>query len=154
MKIVEGKDRPKKTNGQFAFPPKWEQQGYNKTIDLLLEMTEPIHGTGKVVMGDSGFFVAGGIVALHMKGVWGQFLIKKRKYWPRFVPGDYIDEYMRGKPLGFSKTFVQVIEGTRFLIHCMKDHDYVRKIMLMHGLLDEIQDLVAHGGHVEDVQVF
>ncbi len=140
MKIVEGKDRPKKANGQFALPSKWEQQGYTKTVDLLLEMTEPIHGTGKVVMGDSGFCVAGGIVALHMKGVWGQFLIKKRKYWPRFVPGDYIDEYMRGKPLGFSETFVQVIEGTRFLIHCTKDRDYVTKIMLTHGLLDEIQD--------------
>ena len=140
MKIVEGKDRPKKANGQLAFPSKWEQMGYTKTIDLLLDMTEPIHGTGKVVTGDSGFCVALGIVALHKKGVWGQFLIKKRKYWPRFVPGDYIDEYMKEKPLGFSKTFVQVIEGTRFLIHCTKDRDYVTKIMSTHGLLDEIQD--------------
>jgi hypothetical protein len=53
---------------------------------------------------------------------------------------DEIADYNGGKPLGFSKTFVQVIEGTRFLIHCTKDHDYVRKIMLTHGLLDEIQD--------------
>jgi hypothetical protein len=114
MKIVEGKDRPKKANKQLAFPSKWEQMGYTKTINLLLDMTEPIHGTGKVVMGDSGLCVASGIVALHKKGVWGQFLIKKRKYWPRFVPGDYIDEYMKEKPLGISETFVQVIKGTRF----------------------------------------
>ena len=39
MKIVKGKDRPKKVNGEFAFPLKWEQQGYTKTVDLLLEMT-------------------------------------------------------------------------------------------------------------------
>jgi hypothetical protein len=92
----------------------------------------------KVVMGNGGFCIAPGIVAFHKKGVWGQFLIKKRKYWPRFVPGDYIDKYMREKPLGFSKMFVQIIKGTRFLINCTKDRDYVTKIMSMHGLLDEI----------------
>ena len=47
---------------------------------------------------------------------------------------------MQDKPLGFTETFVQVIKGTRFLIHCTKDRDYVTKIMLTHGLLDEIQD--------------
>jgi hypothetical protein len=118
LKIVEGKDWPKKADGNWAFPSKWEQMGYTKTVDLLLEMTEPIHGTGKVVTSDSGFCIALGVIALHKKGVWGQFLIKKRKYWPRFVPGDYIDEYMRLKPLGYTETFVQVIEGISFLVHC------------------------------------
>ena len=62
-------------NGQFAFPSKWEKKGYNKTVDLLLDMTEPIHRTGKVVTGDSGFCVTAGVTALHAHGVFGQFLI-------------------------------------------------------------------------------
>ena len=48
VKIVKGKDRPKKADGTWAFPSKWEQRGYTKTVNLLLEMTEPIHGMGKV----------------------------------------------------------------------------------------------------------
>jgi hypothetical protein len=64
--LVEGKDRPKRPNGQFAFPSKWEKKGYNKTVSLLLNMTEPIHRTGKVVTGDSGFCVTAGVTALHI----------------------------------------------------------------------------------------
>ncbi len=78
--LVEGKDRPKLPNGQFAFPSKWEKKGYNKTVDLLLDMMEPIHRTGNVVTGDSRFCVTAGEMALHTHGVFGQFLIKKRRY--------------------------------------------------------------------------
>ncbi len=65
VKLVEGKDRPKLPNGQWAFPSKWEREGYSKTVDLLLEITEPLHGSGKVVTGDSGFCVMKGVTVLH-----------------------------------------------------------------------------------------
>ena len=48
----------------------------------MSEMTVPIHGTGKIVTMDSGFFVTAGILHLHDLGMFGQLLIKKRKYWP------------------------------------------------------------------------
>jgi hypothetical protein len=70
-------------------------------------MTEPIHWTGKVVTGDSGFCVTAGVTALYAQGVSGQFLIKKCRYWPQKVPGDQIDEYMKGKALGAVESFVQ-----------------------------------------------
>jgi hypothetical protein len=44
------------------------------------------------------------------------------------------------KPLGHTEMFVQEMEGQQFLVHCTKDSDYVTKIMLTHGFLDEIQD--------------
>ncbi len=109
-------------------------------VNLLLEMTEPIHHTGKIVTGNSGFCVVDGVIALHKKGVHGQFLIKKQKYWPKYVPSNHIDEYMSSKPLGYTKTFVQVIDGMHFFIHCTQENDYVTKIMSMHGILDKIQD--------------
>ncbi len=46
IRLVEGKDRPKLANRQWAFPSTWERQGYTKTIDLLLDMMEPIHRMG------------------------------------------------------------------------------------------------------------
>ena len=139
IRLVEGKDRPKLPNGQWAFPSKFEKKGYNKTVDLLLDMTEPIHRTGKVVTGDSGFCVTAGVMALHAHGVFGQFLIKKRRYWPQQVPGDQIDEYMKGKELGAVESFVQDLGGTPFYIHCCRDADYVTKIMSTHGTLDEVE---------------
>ncbi len=78
-KIVEGKDFLKKANGTWAFPSKFEQMGYSKIIDFLLDMTKLIHCTGKFVTGNSGFWVAMGVMAPQKFGVHGQFLIKKQK---------------------------------------------------------------------------
>jgi len=77
MKLQEGKDRPKNGN-QWAFPS--EFSGYPPTATLMLEMTKPIHNTGRVVSMDSGFCVTAGILAMHDHGVYGQSLIKKRRY--------------------------------------------------------------------------
>ena len=57
----------------------------------MLEMTKPIHHTGKIVSMDSGFCVSVGIIAMHDYDVYGQSLIKKRRYWTNNVPGDAID---------------------------------------------------------------
>jgi len=86
IKIVEGKDCPKKADGTWAFLSKYERMGYSKTIDLLLDMIEPIHRTGKVITGNSGFCIAMGVMALQKFGVNGQLLIKKRKYWRKPFP--------------------------------------------------------------------
>ena len=43
----------------------------------MLEMTKPVHHTGKVVLMDSGFCVSVVIIAMHNFGVYGQSLIKK-----------------------------------------------------------------------------
>ena len=107
--------------------------GDSKTINLLLNMTEPIDRTGMVNTGNSGVCVVMGVMALQKFGMHGQFLIKKRKYWPKHVPGDYINGYM-------PETFVQEMEAQQFFVHCTKDCDYITKIMSMHGVLDEIQD--------------
>ncbi len=84
--LVEGKDRPKKANGEWAFPCEFERAGISKTAALMLRMTRPIHGKGKLVTMDSGFCVAAGIIEMHKRGVFGQALIKKRgRYWPKYV---------------------------------------------------------------------
>jgi hypothetical protein len=136
IKIQEGKDRPKKADGPWAFPSQFENE--SKTVKLMLEMTEPIHGTGKIVTMDSGFCVSAGILALHDKGVYGQALIKKRgRYWPRGVPGDEIIKHFEGKQIGEFECFVQEKEGKQFLIQCHKEDKYVCKVMSTHGSMEE-----------------
>ena len=104
----------------------------------MLETTNPVHHTGKVVSMDCGFFVLVRITAMHNFGVYGKSLIKKQRYWPKNVPGDAIDSYFANKELGSAKTFRQVFDGNPFLVHCHKDDRYVTKIMSTHGLINEI----------------
>jgi len=96
--LVEGKDRPKKADGSWAFPSEFDH--LTKTAKTMMEMTKPLHGTGKVVVGDAGFSVRDGIIACHKKGVNFQAYAKKRGHWPKGVPGDHIDKHFRETPLG------------------------------------------------------
>ena len=67
VKLQEGKDRPKTPDGSWAFPS--EFPGYSKTATLILEMTKPVHHTGKFVSMDSGFCVSVGIIDMHNFGI-------------------------------------------------------------------------------------
>ena len=95
------------------------------TAALMCDLTSPIHHTGKVVTFYSGFCVKVGIEALHAQGVYSQALIKKKRYWPRGVPGDHIDEHFRDKAIGYAETLRQVINGKKFLIYIKKFHSFI-----------------------------
>ena len=87
---MEGKDRPTELGKK-----KWEDLG--KTVGIMLRMCEPIFSTGKCVVLVSGFCVSKGITAFLEFGVYAAALINKRKYWPKGLPGDAIDEYFSDK---------------------------------------------------------
>ena len=63
----------------------------------MLETTKPVHHTGKVISMDNGLFVLVGIIAMQNFGVYGQSLIRNRRYCPKNVPGDAIDSYFANK---------------------------------------------------------
>ena len=84
---------------------------YTNNCSLVCEVTVPLHGTGKIVSMDSGFCVTVGILQLHEHVVYGQSIIKMRKFWPKGCPRAHIDSYMEGKPLGFIKTLRQDLGG-------------------------------------------
>ena len=96
--IVKRKDRPTQLGLE-----KWED--LSRTIGIILRMCEPIFLTGKFVFLDSGFFVSKGITALLEFGVYSSVFVKKRKYWPKGVPGDSIDQYFSDK----SVTYVDML---------------------------------------------
>ena len=49
---------------------------------------------------NSHFCVANGIVPLTEKGVYARVLIKKRRYWPKKIPGDLIGQNFADKEVG------------------------------------------------------
>ena len=65
-----------------------------------------------------------GVVELQWKGVYRASLIKKEKYWPKGVPGAMIEASIDGLP---------------FQIMCMKEPNYMMKIMCKCMTLDNFE---------------
>ena len=69
-------------------------------------------------------------------------LIKKRKYWPKGVPGDAIDEYLADKDVTHVDMLEAITEkgpeGKTLNIFCFKEPEYVMKIMATCMTLEEL----------------
>ena len=126
VEIVEGKDRPKEL-GKLLMSEK------GKTVGLVLRMTTHIHGTGKVVVMDSGFCVLDALLELKIRGVYGSAVIKKRKYWPKGIKGDEIIEHMHDRSLGDVDALYGTKDNKSFYVYAMKDAIYTMMLMATYG---------------------
>jgi len=106
-----------------------------KTVGLLLRLCKPIYSRGFVVVLDSGFCVLKGIVELRKKGVFAAAVIKKRKYWPKHVPGAAMDEKMALKAVGECDSLAGTLDGVPYDLFVLKDAGYTMKIMSTYGSL-------------------
>ena len=128
IELVEGKDRPRQ------LPPK-EYSEHGRTIGLLMRLTESIHHSGRVVIMDSGFCVLKALTKLVSVGVYSSAVIKKRRYWPKYVKGDEIDARFKDSEVGDVGSLAGKLQQERFVFFCMKEEDYVMKLMAMYGAL-------------------
>ena len=73
------------------------------------------------------------VIALKKMGVFSAALIKKRRYWPRYVKGEEIKAHFEDAPVGDSKIFPGEINGVKFDLFCLKYPDYVMKLISTYG---------------------
>jgi hypothetical protein len=128
IKIVEGSDTPSQR-------PQDPNKRLGKTVGLLLRLCKPIYSRGFVVILDSGFCVLRGIIELWKKGVFAATVIKKRKYWPKHVPGAVMDKRMEAKAVGDCDSLPGTLEGVPYDLFVLKDAGYTMKIMSTYGSL-------------------
>ena len=128
IEIVEGKASTRESEAAKEFSE------FGKTVGLCLRLTKPIHGTGNVVVMDSGFCVLKAIIELRKAGVFSSALIKKRRYWPRYVKGEEIKEHFANKDPGSFDAIKGRMENTDFYIYGMKEPDYVLLFMTTYGV--------------------
>ena len=88
-------------------------------------------------MMDSVFCVSRGIVELERKRMYGASLIKNKKYWPKGVHGDAIDDHFEDKDLNHCDMLEASIDGLPFQVMCMKEPNYLMKIMCKWMTLDD-----------------
>ena len=124
--LVKGKDHPRQL-GQH----KYEELG--STVGLLLRMLFPIFHLGFVVILDSGFCVLKGIVELCKKGVFASALIKKRRYWLKYIHGDKVKEHFNDKEVGDADSWGDKLEDVPFHVFAMNEPDYVKLLMSTYG---------------------
>ena len=103
------------------------------TVGLLLRMLTPIFHKGYVVILDSGFCVLKGIIELRKKGVFASALIKKRRYWPKFIRGDDIKAHFDNKEVGATDSWAGELDNIPFHVYAMKEPDYVMSLMSTYG---------------------
>ena len=128
IELVQGKDR----RSQF---PNDKYSEHGKTAGLLMRLTESIHHSGRVVIMDSGFCVLQSLIQLASVGVYESAVIKKRRYWPKYINGDAIDLHFESKDIGETDSLPGTLDGINFEVFCMKEEDYVMKLMATYGAL-------------------
>ena len=129
MSIQEGKDAPKERRGEHGET----ERRHGKTCALLLRLCKSLYFSGKVVVLDSGFCVLQALVELKKLGVYAAAVIKKRRYWPKYVKGDEMDRYMANKEIGDVGVWQGVLDNIKVFYFMMKEPGFVMKLMSTYG---------------------
>ena len=127
--LVEGKDRLQEL-------PSLDPHHQGNTVALLERMCQPLQGTGKIVILDSGFCILSGIILLATLGIYVAAQIKKRQYWPRDVPGEAIRQHMMTKNNGTMDCVRGVMNGKEYSIFAVKEPSYVSMMMSTYGSIN------------------
>ena len=61
---------------------------------------------------------------------------KKRRYWPKHVPGDNVITHFTRKQVGDADAIHGDLDGIPFHIFAMKEPDYMMQIMSTYGTLE------------------
>ena len=96
-------------------------------------MCKGIEGTGKVLVLDSGFCVLKALTKLKKRGIYAHVVIKKHKYWPHYIFGDEIDKHMKDSQVGDVDVATGTLDDVPYKVFCMKEPDYVMKLMSTYG---------------------
>jgi len=107
--LVEGSDRPREL-------PSLDAEKKGPTVSLLLRMCKPLYTKGTIVILDSGLCVLKGIVELMKKGVYAGALIKKRRYWPKFIKGDAMDSRMKDDAVGTTRVVKGLMDNIEYYV--------------------------------------
>ena len=99
-------------------------------------MTEGLWGTGKCVVLDSGFCVLEGLVELKKLGVFAAAVIKKRRYYPKFIKGDDINGHFKDVDVGTADSISGTLRGISFNVMGLKEPPYVMMMMTTYGTLE------------------
>jgi Transposase IS4 len=114
-------------------------------VGLLQRLTRPLWHTGKVVVLDSGFCVLMALIELRKRGVFAAALIKKRRYWPKFIDGNAIIKHFADMEIGdidsLPGRMIEANRETKFHVVCLKEPEYVMMLMSTYGTMERLGEI-------------
>jgi hypothetical protein len=132
IELVEGKDGPHGAK-------KFDERG-GKTVGLLLRMTATHWYSGMCLVLDSGFCVLKALIELRKVGIYAASVIKKRRYWPKYIDGDNIIAHFADKDIGSFDVLPGKLDNIPFGVFCMKEPDYTMMLMATYGTNETTND--------------
>jgi hypothetical protein len=72
---------------------------------------------------DSGFCVLQALTELLHVGVYSSAVIKKRRYWPKYIDGEGIDQHLQTEEVGQCDSLPGNLSDQAFSILCMKEEN-------------------------------
>jgi len=64
-------------------------------------------------------------------------VVKQKRYWPKHIDGDAIDEHMSSLPVGSSDALVGHLDGKQLYVFATRDSTFIYKLMSTYGTLIE-----------------
>jgi Transposase IS4 len=96
--------------------------------------------SGRVVIMDLGFCVLQALIELSLVGVYSSAVIKKRRYWPKCIVGEGINQHFQTTEVGQCDSLPGTLSVKAFSIFCIKEENYTMKLMDTYGALVEIDE--------------
>lgn len=93
MELVEGRHHPKNK------PVEFEEHGATPGLVMRACKATQISGSKRHIVLDSGFAVVDALTSLTKLKLYGTICIKKKRYWPKGIPGDDIVSDFAAKPM-------------------------------------------------------
>ena len=106
----------------------------------MLGMTASIHHTSQIFVVDSGFCVLKGLVQLAKKGAFGSEVIKKRRYWPKYIEGNKVKEHFDNQPIGSQEALSGCLHSIPFNLFGLKEENYTTVLMSTYGTTEEMSE--------------
>jgi Transposase IS4 len=103
---------------------------YGKTVGLLFRLTHSIWRRSSCLVLDIGFCVSKGLVERRKVVVFAATLIKKRRYWPKYIHGDAMKHHFQDREVGSVDSWPGKLDGVPFHKLCMKEPDYAMALMI------------------------
>ena len=132
VELVEGKDRP------LQLPVPEHEAEFGKMGGLILRMTKTIRDSNRIVIMDSAFCQLRTLIAMKKRGLYATAVIKKKRYWPKHIKGDDMDEELKDTPIGTSKVLTGVLDGVPYSLVALRDSKHVLKLVSTWGNMDRV----------------
>jgi Transposase IS4 len=96
--------------------------------------------SGRVVIMDSGFCVLQALIVLLLGCIYSSAVIKMRRYWPKYIDGEGIDQHFQTKEVGQCDSLPGTLIDKSFSIFCMKEENFTMNLMATYWALVEIDE--------------